>query len=274
MITYPAFIKELGPLVEEARVFRNAQKMHKDERFRKWRNKLEGLLSQIVQADYLLPCPVRTKSRHFGGYGYTPDERQKELLFQSYQTEIDDTINELELVIDSYKKFGEPPKSPARGLTTLANGTSEQRESGLIARFRQHWLISLIALCSVVAAATWGLAVQILVNPRDFEIARLEKALQQAKEASSASSAPVLLEAGIPEGTSATTSDGSCSIFVKKIVDGQVTLVVTLKAEEPRVFEKIEVGRRITVASGKVAYFIDVRRLRGNIADVSVSRQN
>lgn len=276
MITYPAFVKELGALTEEARALRDARKMHEDGRFRKWRNKLEGLLSQISQASYLLPCPVRVRNRHFGGYGFVQDERQEELLFQSYQTEMDDTINELEFVIDSYAKFGEPPKSTTvRSNST--NDTSENKEPGLIARFRQHWLISLIVLCSAVAAASWGLAVQILVNPRDFEIARLEKALQQAKEAAGANSlvsAPVILEAGIFEGTSATSSDGCCSIFVKKIKDGLITLVVTLNAEKPRVFEKISIGQRITVASNTATYFIDVRRLRENIVDVSVGRQN
>lgn len=110
MITYRAFIEEIRSLAEEARKLRSAKKMHEDDRFRKWRNKLEALLSRIAQVTYLLPCPVRTKARHFGGYGYSPTESEKAELFRSYQTEMDDTINELEYIIDSYEKHGEPPK--------------------------------------------------------------------------------------------------------------------------------------------------------------------
>ena len=110
MITYRAFIEELRPILEEARKLRTAKKMHEDERFRKWRNKLEGLISQIVHVNYLLPCPVNTKARRFGRYGYTSTESQKEELFRKYQMEMDDTINELQLIIENYENHGEPAK--------------------------------------------------------------------------------------------------------------------------------------------------------------------
>jgi len=98
-------------MVAEARKLRNSRRMHEDERFRKWRNELHGLLSQIVQVDYLLPCAVRESARRYGStnsVSHTDDE-----IFKWYQTEIDDTINEMEFIIDSYKKHGEPPKGGA-----------------------------------------------------------------------------------------------------------------------------------------------------------------
>ena len=88
MITYDKFIKELRTFGDEAHNLRSAKDMHEDESFRRWRNKLDGLLSQITQVNYLLLCPVRIKSRRFGGYGYTPDENQKEQQFVKYQMPI------------------------------------------------------------------------------------------------------------------------------------------------------------------------------------------
>lgn len=108
MITYSGFIQELERLVPEAKKLRSAKKMHEDERFRKWRNELHSLLSQIVQVNYLLPCPVRESTRRYGST--TNVSLTDAEIFKSYQTEIDDTINEMELIIDSYKKHGEPPR--------------------------------------------------------------------------------------------------------------------------------------------------------------------
>src|ERR1019366_6027221 len=103
MITYRGFVKELEPLVEEARTLRNAKDLHEDRKFRKWRNYVTQLFDQIVQQDYLITC--RIKRRSFGNCLGTPDA-----LKASYQQEIDDTIIELEFIIENYKSHGEPPK--------------------------------------------------------------------------------------------------------------------------------------------------------------------
>ena len=107
MITYQNFVKELSRFVEEAKSLRESKEMHNDDVFRKWRNALDGTLNQIAQADYLLPCPIQIRGRSFG---YSRRIMTDEDLFSLYQREMDDTINELEFVIDSYKKHGEPQK--------------------------------------------------------------------------------------------------------------------------------------------------------------------
>jgi hypothetical protein len=113
MITYRNFIKEILPLTEEARSLRDAKLLHEDQAFRKWRNSIKQLLQQIVQQDYLISCQIARRS--FGNYDSTYDQLKK-----SYQREIDDTINELEFIIDSYKKHGEPAKGgPSKETTQL-----------------------------------------------------------------------------------------------------------------------------------------------------------
>lgn len=107
MITYPKFIKKLERLVADAKKLRNASEMHKDKMFRNWRLELEAALKQITQLDYLLPTRIRLNSRSFG---YSPDNERHIVLFKSYQMEMEDTINELSVIINSYKEHGEPPK--------------------------------------------------------------------------------------------------------------------------------------------------------------------
>lgn len=84
-----------------------SKEMHNGGAFRKWRNALDGTLNQIVQANYLLPCPIRVQRRKFG---YSQRSLTDDELFSLYQRDMDDTINELEFIIDSYRIHGEPPK--------------------------------------------------------------------------------------------------------------------------------------------------------------------
>lgn len=51
----------------------------------------------------------------------------------------------------------------------------------LIQRFKGHPVVSVLLLCASAAAVAWGVATQILVVPRDFEIARLDRELNKVK---------------------------------------------------------------------------------------------
>lgn len=115
MITYKAFIKEAERLLNEAKGLRNAKRMHEDDDFRRWRNELEGITSQIAQLDYLLPGPVRSANRSYGFSG--AHFGTKEELFESYQRDINDTANELRFIIQCFNNHGEPPKQKKDELT-------------------------------------------------------------------------------------------------------------------------------------------------------------
>jgi len=108
MITYKAFVAELTRLREEASRIRNHKRMHEDPAFRKWRLELESLVRQAKQARYQLPCDMKSAYRSFGGYeGSAFDEKRA---FASYQQEMDDTINELTVMIESHEKHGDAPQ--------------------------------------------------------------------------------------------------------------------------------------------------------------------
>jgi hypothetical protein len=107
MMTYRGFIDELRFLLKQMVELRNSREMDKHPAFRKWRHALESIVEE-VKRDYELPGEMRSTSRNFAGYGggdFGPPPA-----FASYQLAMDDTANELEHIIASYEKRGEPKK--------------------------------------------------------------------------------------------------------------------------------------------------------------------
>lgn len=150
----------------------------------------------------------------------------------------------------------------------------------VVAKFKTHWLISLLGVCAIVAMMTWGLALQLLVGPRDFEISRLKESLTQAQGNSKAagygstasSENRILLSyVGVAVGDSVTTSDGACTVRVVGLTGETATLEVTVEAEDPKLIKEAKIGRRAVVRGMKRAYYIDLHRERGNMVDLSVS---
>jgi len=157
VITYTGFVSELRRLIAEAKEIRAAPKMETDPRFRKWRNELEGVLSQINQVGFLLPCPVRVESRTFGYTGN--DSISQERRFDWYQTEMDDTINELELIVTSYQKHGEPPRAQARG-----RSNTEWPEKITLSWLYQHAPIRLWVTIAALVLTVFGAGVYVGQN--------------------------------------------------------------------------------------------------------------
>lgn len=152
--------------------------------------------------------------------------------------------------------------------------------SNVIIKFKEHWFVSLFCLCAIVAAASWGLAYQLIVVPRDFEISRLKEMLAQtqtspfvAGKGSKATTENLILLSyvGVAKGDSATTPDGACTVRVADLADETVTLDVAVEAEVPRIFKEVKIGSRSVVHSLKRTYYVDLHRARGNIVDLSVS---
>lgn len=168
MITYSSFIKELENLVVEAKEIRNAKDMHQNKTFRNWRLNLEAALNQIVQLGYLLPTPIKIQSRRFG---YYPGRHESEEIFHDFQMEMDDTINELALIINNYKNHGAPPKSEQRkenASNAIENITSFKNKSNLKEKIENNLTLWLLGVMFTGFGAGLGVYQGIL------EIAHLE----------------------------------------------------------------------------------------------------
>ena len=140
-------------------------------------------------------------------------------------------------------------------------------------RFKEHWLVSLLVLCAGVAGATWMLALNLLVAPRDFEIARLEKELAKAQRpAPQPLDLEVLPHTGVREGTAVSTTDGGCNIFIDRVAGDEAWLTVTMQSGASQKFERVRPGARLAVANPPATYFLDILSLRGNLVDLVVFR--
>jgi hypothetical protein len=117
MMTYKGFIDELRFLLSQIPELRISREMDKHPAFRKWRHTLQSEVEE-VKKDYELPGEMKSRSRNFAGYGagdFGPTPA-----FASYQQEMDDTANEIEHIISSYEKRGEPKKkTKAESVTEL-----------------------------------------------------------------------------------------------------------------------------------------------------------
>ena len=143
-----------------------------------------------------------------------------------------------------------------------------------------------MALLLVIATAgvTFGLTNFLYVAPADREVERLQRENASLKESLTEAKAnprpapepdnPVALpETGVSEGTSVTTGDGRLSIHVKSAIGNSVLLLTTLDATKPVEQKLASIGDRLTIEAPDKTYYIDLRRARGNIVDLSVAQR-
>ncbi len=108
-MTYQQFIEALKPLLAEAqgRLF-GLKELHEDPRFRKWRHQVTDLIERIEGQGYSVNCSI--VSRYFdapGSYTYTPSDRDR---LTAYERDLQDSINELQTIVERYENFGDPKK--------------------------------------------------------------------------------------------------------------------------------------------------------------------
>ena len=107
MLSYEQFIDEVRSSRKAIPGLMGASEMHNDPHFRKWRNHLDKKLREIEDQGYRIPCDLA--SRRFGVYDarVTPSPGQ-DVLLDEYRRELSDTANELDVLVESYTKYGEP----------------------------------------------------------------------------------------------------------------------------------------------------------------------
>ncbi len=144
-------------------------------------------------------------------------------------------------------------------------------------KLKQHWLVSILLLCAAVAGETWQIAQEVLVAPRNFQIAQLQEELQNLKTATPANRAHsekenplVLEETGVFEGNAITTRDGRCSIRINRVSGDRISLSVAIDALKPVIFESQKPGDRVPVDAGDQTYYVNIHRVRGSIVDLAV----
>jgi hypothetical protein len=268
---YAQFIAGIKALRDEGTQLFGREQLHEDRQFRKWRHELTDLISRISYQGYPINCQVSARS--FDQHASPDTHRDKKDRIAAYDRDLLDTINELDTLIKRYSELGAP---------TAAHGQSIEmkQDSSAVSKFQEHWLVSMLAICAVVATSTWAIEYHLFVAPRDFEIQQLREALARPQvNASQSPPAPVpssearvlLSYVGVAVGSSITTSDGNCTVRLVSLTGANATIEVMIGAETPQVIERAPVGRRTVVRGKTQTYYIDLHRERGNMVDLSVS---
>lgn len=106
---YSAFIDELRLLVERAKAFGVNERHRESESFRKWRHEAEDLIGRINRLRYDINCGLPERAFRVMAYGSVSGREQQE----AFDKDLSDTLNELELVIARFDRYGDPKNRPA-----------------------------------------------------------------------------------------------------------------------------------------------------------------
>lgn len=80
----------------------------------------------------------------------------------------------------------------------------------------------------------------------------------------------------VTEGSSITTPDGNCTVHVMSAArsmireDQAVALRVTVGTDHSNTFEKVKPGDRVSVTWCARTYYVDLRRIRANLAELAL----
>jgi hypothetical protein len=144
-------------------------------------------------------------------------------------------------------------------------------------RWELSSIVPVVVYTVFVVVVTIGFMERTAVANKDAEISVLKHDLEIAKAAPKAApkSDPkdvphgvVSREDSVFAGSSVTSMDGRCQVLVSSLIGESVDLTVTVNSDSPQGFTSVRPGKRIAVGD----YFIDLHRVRGDIADLSISK--
>ncbi len=108
-MTNEEYINELRELVQKAKSLFDASELHENDEFRKWRQKLTALIIAAEENNYNVESDVISRDFDmFVAYGPQPTPKQRT---DAYNRDLQDTINELETIIEFYDKFSNSTKN-------------------------------------------------------------------------------------------------------------------------------------------------------------------
>ena len=98
---YKDFISEIEPLLDVMNDLFDAENYDMNPKFRRWRIEITELLGRIKKEGYDIVCDI--ENRTFGS-GISIEKYKK----KHYNMELQDTINEVKIIIRNYQKYETP----------------------------------------------------------------------------------------------------------------------------------------------------------------------
>jgi len=101
---YSDFIEEIKKSLDDANSLFNKEEIHFDSEFRKWREKITTAIETIEEQSYNINCNVRDRIFDIASY----EDISKKDKIKKYNLDLQDTVNEIETIIDYFSKYGDP----------------------------------------------------------------------------------------------------------------------------------------------------------------------
>ena len=118
-MSYAAFVAEIERLLGEGRSLFDKNETDQDPSFRKWRHRLTVLINTIEGRGYSVDCDVESRLFDIASYG----DISKNDRIKRYNLELQDTLNELETIVEHFSKYGDP--KPASAVVNVGQPKSE-----------------------------------------------------------------------------------------------------------------------------------------------------
>ena len=109
MLTYAAFIDELRTLVPRGKALTGSVGLSENANFKRWRHETTHIIESIQGHAYPIKCDIRVRRFNIRAiYEPVSDKAKRE----RFETDLIDTITELDVLISSFDKYGDPKYRP------------------------------------------------------------------------------------------------------------------------------------------------------------------
>ena len=108
LFDYDAFVAEIERMSAEALLFSWEDRNTSSHAFRKWRLRLEDLLRRVHHLGYTTTCDL--SNRTF--VAFMGEHEDSDAVFEE---ELTDTLQELDLIVENFSKYGDPGPTKAKG---------------------------------------------------------------------------------------------------------------------------------------------------------------
>lgn len=181
MLTYSAFIDELRTLVQKGRALSCTSAPYESPEFKRWRHEVSHLIDSIQALGYTIRCSIQVR-RFKIQETYNPISERTQC--EKFEKDLTEVITELEVLIASFDKFGDPNYQPPLEIPVELAKPLTAPEKVTLAWLWQHAPINLWVALFVGAFTLLSIGIMLGQSVLFSEIvSKLEPASQPASAA-------------------------------------------------------------------------------------------
>jgi hypothetical protein len=133
---YEAFIEEVKALIQRAQAFTAADKHSDSPALTQWRHQLHDYIQRIERGGYRINCDDVTRAYYIRSYGSITAPDQLEV----FERDLGATLGELQHIVDTFDKYGDPTPERRRGATRPIAAPVEPANLAIPERITMPWI--------------------------------------------------------------------------------------------------------------------------------------